>query len=607
MIFLKRVRNLHYGLRFQILLVCFIISVLPIIAIQIIFYNLSRYYMEQKIDTLSNANLSYIKTNIESDLEYYKEILYRMDTDDTIIQNEVNFNNGGEFTREISKIKLRDSLASYACIRDEISEITFINSSLNSVFYDKQNISSENYFWDSYSEEEKKQIYNEIHNSNSIVILNTMHYNYTNEDHYLYNIGIRAWDIETGEDLGIVILSVNEKQLDYICNVEANNDKVKEYSFVVDDKGQVISFPDKQCIGTYIKITNQNNYDVTRLLKLIPFSSADGVIINSVSIEESNWRVINLVDKNSMFFEINILWKLTMGISAFIILLCIVVITVFSNKFSGTVNKIVKEIKKAKKGDFDAHIKLNGNHELVFIGNEFNGMIKTISGLVENLSKKNDYIYEISNKRREAEINAIVAQINPHFLYNTLDCINWKAIETENYEISEMVSKLAHILRYGMRNINEQVTIYEEVDWLEKYLYLYKIRFNNSFRSEFDVNDEILGCRIHKLLLQPIVENAIVHGLKGSGSEQLLIIKIDKFQDRLLKIEIIDNGMGIPKDKLESILNNRSGGGIGLKNVYERLNIYYKDSADMTIISEQNVGTTVTLIIPTTYSEEEIY
>jgi two-component system, sensor histidine kinase YesM len=97
------------------------------------------------------------------------------------------------------------------------------------------------------------------------------------------------------------------------------------------------------------------------------------------------------------------------------------------------------------------------------------------------------YIYEISNRKREAEINAIVAQINPHFLYNTLDCINWMAIKNEDYEISQMIGNLAHILRYSIQTVNEQVTIYEAVEWLEKYLYLFKVRFNNSFTTRFYV------------------------------------------------------------------------------------------------------------------------
>jgi len=598
-------RNFHYSLRIKMIFACFVISIIPIIVMQTVFYNISRYYMEQKISALTYSNLSYIKTSIESDIEYYSEILYRIVSDDNITQDEIKINDEGVSDRESAKIQLRDYFASYADIRDEVSEITYVNSSMESVFYDKKNISVNNYNWNSYSTEEKKQIYDSIHNSNSVAVLDTKRYYYNNEENYFYSIGMRAWDLKTGNDLGIIILNVDENYLQKICNIESNNEtdnSVKEYSFVVDAAGQIVSFADKNYIGKFVhKGSGNNSYDVKNMLKSISMNENDGILINSVSIANTNWSIVNLIDKGSMFFEINSLLRLTLRVTLLIIVVCVCLIIAFSNKFYKSVNDIVVEIKKAKKGDFSAHIKLRGESELVFISNEFNEMILKVNSLVENLKSQNEYIYQISNKRREAEINAIVAQINPHFLYNTLDCINWMAIKNENYEVSKMIGNLADILRYSIPTINEQVTIYAAVEWLKKYLYLHEVRFNNSFRAEFDVNDEILGCKIYKLLLQPIVENAVIHGFKGCNSGKLLTVKIDKFQGISLKIEISDNGAGIPKNKLDHILDDKSESGIGIRNVYERLKIYYKDSADMTIMSEENSGTKVTIIIPIIY------
>lgn len=597
--------NFVHSLRFEMIIACLVISIIPIAVMQTVFYNISRYYMEQKISTLTYSNLSYIKTSIESDLEYYNEILYRIDSDDNITQDEVKIKDGNLTEAETGKIDLSDYLASYADIRDEVSEITYVNSSMDSVFFDKENMSANNYFWNSYSKEEQKEIYNKIHNSGKVVILNTKRYTYNNVDNYLYNIGIKAWDLQTGEDLGIVIISINEKYLQNICNIEEGNEtnnSVKEYSFVADNEGTIVSFSDNNYIGTTIKKgSGQSSYDVEGLLKSTSLNQKDGIIINSVPINNTNWSIVNLIDKSSMFSEINSLWKFTLEITLVIILVCIGLIIAFSNKFYKSVNDIVVEIKKAKKGDFSAHIKLNRESELMFISNEFNEMILKVNGLVENLKKQNEYIYEISNKRREAEINAIVAQINPHFLYNTLDCINWMAIKNDNFEVSKMIGNLADILRYSITSINEQVTIYQEVEWLEKYLYLHEVRFHNSFKVEFDVNDEILGCKIYKLLLQPIVENAVLHGFKGCVSGKILTIKIDKFKENHLRIEISNNGISIPKDKLDHILDDKLNSRIGIKNVDERLKIYYKGSADMRVESEENVGTKVTIVIPITY------
>lgn len=594
--------NFHYSLRFEMIFACFVISIIPILIMQTVFYSLNRYYMEQKIDTLTSTNLSYIKSNIESDMEYYDEILYRIDSDDTITQAETNLKKGSLTDRELALVKLRDTFASYADIRDEVIDITFVDSKLESAFYDKKSISVDNYVWNAYSPKEKRQIYNKILKSDKIVTLGTKRYFFNNEANYLYSVGIKAWNLRTGENLGVVMLSIDESHLQKVCNINSGHEKahaVNDFSFIIDGQNRIISFPNKRYIGRTIKKNpGENNYDLSGVFNSISMNKSDGIIINSTPVSGAGWRIVNLIDKSSMFSEINSFWTFTMNITLLIILFCIVLIFVFSNKFYKSVNDIVLEIKKAKKGDFSAHIKLKRESELVFISNEFNEMILKVNGLVENLKKQNEYIYEISNKRREAEINAIVAQINPHFLYNTLDCINWMLIKSENYDASKMVGNLADILRYSIPNINDQVTIQDAVNWLEEYLYLHKVRFNYSFRSEFIVEEGVLSCKIYKLLLQPIVENAVLHGFKGCTGGKLLTIKIAKFEENRLKIEIVDDGNGIPEEKLSHLLDEAASGGIGIKNVNERLKIYYHDVAQLLIESEENIGTKVTVIIP---------
>ena len=552
----------------------------------------------QKINSLTNKNLSYMQSNITSDMEYYKGILYRIAADDAITEDEVKVKNGNGFTRASYGVSLRDLLASYADIRDEIVGVTYVSSSNQNVFYDKKNMSATNYLWDEYTAEEKKEIYSNVHNSNRVVILGTKGYSYSNEKNYLYTIGIKVWNIKTGEDLGIVLLSIDEQRLQNICNIQSDdamNDSIKEYSFVVDSMNRIISFSNKDDIG---KKFEQSEKGLAAIRETIPFDSKDGILVNSISVPDANWKIVNLVDRNSMFYEVNLLRRFTLTVTFIIVLVCTFLIVFFTNKFYSSVLVIVNEMKKAKAGDFSAHIQLKGESELVFIGDEFNDMISKIRGLVENLKQQNEYIYEISNRKREAEMNAIVAQINPHFLYNTLDCINWIAIRNDNFEISQMIGNLADILRYSIRGVNKQVTIYEAVEWLKKYLFLYSVRLNYSFRTVWDVDNNILGCRIYKLLLQPIVENAILHGFKGCSEEKVLSIAIKEADEQSLQIEISDNGVGISEEKLAHLFEQGTGKSIGLCNVKERLNIYYKDSAQMRITSKLQQGTKVILTIP---------
>lgn len=586
-------------MRFEMMFACFFISIIPIVIMQTMFYNFSRYFLEQKITTLMNSNMSHAANNIESDIEYYKEILYRIDTDDNLAKLEETFNKGDETVKEATGINLRDALVSYADIRDEISGVIYVNKSQDSVFYDKNSMSATNYLWNTFSPQEKKIVYSKVHNLDSVSILNTRHLYYNNENYYLYYVGMRVWNVRTGEDLGIVLLCINENHLQDICNLnkaKETDEAVKDFSFVIDADGNIVSFSNKVYLGYHLK-QNKDSYDVEKIAKAIPLNQDNGVNINSMKIEGTNWSIVNLVDKDSMFHETNMLWQLTMGFTLLIIVICISFIVLFSNRFYKSIKEIVVEINKAKKGDFSAHIRLKRESELVFIGNEFNEMVIKLHCLVEDLKKQNEYIYEISNKRREAEINAIVAQINPHFLYNTLDCINWMLIKAENYDASRMIGSLADILRYSLPKIDDQVTIYDVIEWLKKYLYLHEVRFNNSFRTEYQIDEAYLSCKIYKLLLQPIVENAVLHGFKGFQSGRLLIIKVNCYEENALKIEISDNGNGISPEKLEHIFDE-SCGGIGINNVRERLTIYYGASSSMAIESKVNGGTRVTVIIP---------
>lgn len=578
------------------------ISLIPIVVMQTVFYNLSKYYIEQKINTLTDKNLSYIQNNIESDLEYYKEILYRIDADSDLIECETKINGGDEQERESYGIRLRDELAYYTDIREEVTSITYVNESMKSVFYDKKNMSATNYFWNTFSDSEKRKMYQQIQKDNRIVFFNTKKFSYNNEQNYLYTIGIKAWNIRTGEDLGIILMSVNEKHLQDICNLQTQEKDVtpvQEYSFLVHQDGTVLSFRDKSFIGQKVAPSFENGeIDNGRFLDATVMRDKNRLVTNSVPVEGTDWMIVNLVDKDSMFYEVNALWKLTMEITVALLAVCILFVLIFSNRFYNSVHAIIKEMQKAQKGDFSAHIQPKGVSELVFISNEFNDMIQRISTLVKNLEKQNQYIFEISNRKREAEVNAIVAQINPHFLYNTLDCMNWIAIRKEEYEISKMIGSLAHILRYSIRTMNEQVSIFQAMEWVKKYLYLYQVRLNYSFQVDYQIESDVLGFKIYKLLLQPVIENAILHGFQNSSSENLLTIQIQKHLKKSLMIKITDNGAGIPEEKLKRIFSETSNRTIGLNNVRERLQIYYGDAAEITVESREHSGTQVTILLP---------
>lgn len=166
----------------------------------------------------------------------------------------------------------------------------------------------------------------------------------------------------------------------------------------------------------------------------------------------------------------------------------------------------------AKEGHLDVQINEMKKDEISIIMESFNSLMNKLNNLMTETK-------EATFKQKEAEIRALEAQINPHFLYNTLDSINWMAIEKEEHDISRMLKSLAEILRYSIQNSNELVTISEEINWLKKYMILQLNRYDYSFDYTIEVEKSLYNHPIHKLLLQPFIENAIAHGISSYQSE----------------------------------------------------------------------------------------
>jgi len=257
---------------------------------------------------------------------------------------------------------------------------------------------------------------------------------------------------------------------------------------------------------------------------------------------------------------------------------------------TGSIKRVVEMMRKAGKGDLTVHVAYDERRptEIEIIAEEFNSMMDKLKKSIE--------------KQKNAEITALEAQINPHFLYNTLDTINWIAIDKDEYEISNMITTFARILRYGISDSNGIVKIKDEIDWLKQYIFLQQIRLKNTFECYIDVEPELMNLSIHKLLLQPFVENAILHGFEGVDRAHRLQMCM-KREDDFIKIEIADNGCGISPEKVQEMnegifKKTDDKNHIGMENAITRLHMYYGQNVKVVIESEQGKGTAVRIWIP---------
>ena len=238
---------------------------------------------------------------------------------------------------------------------------------------------------------------------------------------------------------------------------------------------------------------------------------------------------------------------------------------------------------------------------------EVNALVQRFNKMMQKIGELMNRVVEEQNAQRKSELKALQNQINPHFLYNTLESIIWVIEKGKLMEASRMVASLAKLFRLGLSNDNETVTLKDELEHVRNYLQIQKYRYGDSFDYEFDVDENTLGKQTIKLILQPIVENCIYHGIKSNIDRGHIRISA-RLESGFLVISVSDNGYGIRREAIDrlysSFKDNTQESAVVLKNIYQRVMIYYGGKAEMIIESELDVGTTV--IIKERIDEDEL-
>jgi len=362
------------------------------------------------------------------------------------------------------------------------------------------------------------------------------------------------------------------------------------YCFVVDSNGDFVYHPQQQLIHSGLK-----KEDLSTISML-----EDGVhkvenkIYSIQTLKDGNWRVVGVSYTDELIqSKIYEVLKL-ISINAII---CIIAAGAIIIEISRKVSKPIRDLVEAMKAfEQDAgnyrYQQVNGIYELKTLSSSFEHMVVIIQELMDKVKKEEVTL-------RKTELRALQAQINPHFLYNTLDSIQWMCEQGEMEKAVKMVGALAKLFRISISKGREMISIEDEINHAKNYLIIQSFRYQNQFQYRFEVDEDILSYCCNKITLQPIIENAIYHGIDRMVDEGEIVIRATQEEDDIV-FTVSDNGIGMSEDKCNNILNKdlNNDHGIGIKNVNDRIKIYFGDKYGLHVTSEMDIGTTITIRFP---------
>ena len=412
---------------------------------------------------------------------------------------------------------------------------------------------------------------------------------YTSESGNNMIFATKYLNFNFGSDHGVLMIELSS---DKIVNL-AKNTNLGEF-------GQVVILNNNNSIvfNSGDNVTD----DMLSAITLQSLGSKNVTISNNLfnlhinTITNTRWKIAIFINIDDSRQSINNFTLTVSIIAIFSIALVVIMVNLIARGVTNPIRKLEKAMKDVEQSDFLIvdKVDIKGQIEIESLADTFNLMMKRIKELMDKVVSE-----QIS--QRKSELKALQYQINPHFLYNTLDSIVFLIDDGRNSDASEMVVALAKLFRISISRGRNIITVRDEIEHAKSYLLIQSIRYSKQFKYNFEIDPQVLECTTVKLILQPLIENAIYHGIKNRIEEGKITVKAYIEDDKIV-FKIIDNGYGIKEEKIkqmyETFNNPEINDGVGVKNVYLRLKLYYGDSADLKIESVLDEGTTITLYIP---------
>ena len=570
----------HKKLQYMISVSFTLITVIGMLALGITLYATYTRNAEELVKEDNRKLVAQVELNLTN---YLRNMMRISDTAYYSVIKNIDFADAGA-EKELTLLyeANRDNLVSIACFTDTGS---LVAATPVSTLKQRVDVTTQDWFV------RAKQIPENLHFSSSHV----QHIFEDSNDRYYWVLSLSRSVELTNDGIlsgGILLVDMNFSGIKLLFK-KVNSGNIS-YIFLVDGNGEIIYHPRQNLI--FSNLFQENNVVAAEYDDGVHVEEFEGarrtVIVKTVGY--TGWKIVSVIPEENMqqqWNQASVIWVTVLAIS---ILILILANQYLSSKIVQPLQKLEDSVKELDL-QYPEKIYVGGSEEIQHLG-------LTIRSMVEQMRHLMDDIVKQQEEKRKNELDALQSQINPHFLYNTLDSIIWM-VESERYEEAiSMVTALANLFRISLSKGKTIISIKDEFNHAINYSNIQKVRFKNKFNVTFMLDEKIEPYLTIKLIIQPLLENAIYYGMEAmDGDGEIFVQGYEREGD--IYIDVIDNGIGMPPETVAHLLTDgkyerKRGSGIGLKNVDQRIKLYFGQEYGLEIKSEPDVGTRVRIHLP---------
>lgn len=419
--------------------------------------------------------------------------------------------------------------------------------------------------------------------------------------HWVVSVS-RAVEITQGAYVsqGVLLLDIRYSSLEQLLNsVTLGN---KGYVYLVSNDGKLIYHPKNQLIDSGRVQENHQEAAALRDGMHEELFQGEKRFVTVKTVGYTGWKLVGVTPAKGISFS-GVKTRLFIVFVILLILFLLILINYYiSSRITDPIHELEKSVGELEEGNLEAEISIRGSYEIQHLGRSITTMAQQIQVLMKDIVAEHE-------SKRKSEFATLQSQINPHFLYNTLDIIVWMIENEQKSEAVKVVTALARFFRISLSRGKSIISVGDELEHVRNYLMIQHMRFKNKFSYQIEADPDVAALASLKLMLQPLVENAIYHGMEFMDGDGQILIRAWKEAGELFFL-IEDNGLGMQKEQVERLFSDtshvpsRRGSGIGVRNVNERIKLYFGETYGLTIDSEPDEGTRIYIRLPAISYEE---